>query len=36
LGVIAQWGTRNSFADANEDGAVDVDDLIVVVLNWTL
>jgi uncharacterized membrane protein len=35
IGVITEWGQRNSYADANSNGVVDVDDLILVILNWT-
>ncbi len=34
LAVIDQWGLTNSPADLNEDGIVDVSDLLMVVGNW--
>jgi uncharacterized membrane protein len=33
--VITEWGSNDSYADADNNGVVDVDDLVLVILNWT-
>jgi uncharacterized membrane protein len=35
ISVILEWGNMNSAADADGDGDVDLDDLFVVIENWT-
>jgi hypothetical protein len=34
LVIIDQWGATDSPADVNQDGIVDVSDLLIVVGNW--
>jgi len=34
--IIDQWGQTDSHADINEDGIVNVSDLLIVIANWGL